>query len=34
MSIEVRKLSRRFDNFTALADVSLRIEPGKLVALL
>jgi sulfate transport system ATP-binding protein len=34
MSIEIRKLSRRFDNFTALDDVSLRIELGKLVALL
>jgi sulfate/thiosulfate transport system ATP-binding protein len=34
MSIEVRNLTRRFDNFTALGGVSLRIEPGQLVALL
>src|SRR5918911_1316420 len=34
MSIEVRDLTRRFDNFTALANVSLRIEPGQPVALL
>jgi sulfate/thiosulfate transport system ATP-binding protein len=34
MTIEVRRLTRRFDNFTALSDVSLRIEPGQLVALL
>jgi sulfate transport system ATP-binding protein len=34
MTIEVRRLTRRFDNFTALSDVSLRVEPGQLVALL
>jgi sulfate/thiosulfate transport system ATP-binding protein len=34
MTIEVRRLTRRFDDFTALSDVSLRVEPGQLVALL
>ncbi len=34
MSIEARKLTKRFDTFTALSEVSLRVEPGKLVALL
>jgi ABC-type Fe3+/spermidine/putrescine transport system ATPase subunit len=34
VSIEVRNVSRRYDGFTALGDVSLCIEPGKLVALL
>ena len=34
MSIEVRNITRRFDGFTALADVSLRVDPGQLVALL
>jgi sulfate transport system ATP-binding protein len=34
MTIEVRRLTRRFDTFTALSEVSLRVEPGKLVALL
>jgi sulfate transport system ATP-binding protein len=34
LSIEVRRLTKRFDNFTAVADVSLRVEPGQLVALL
>jgi sulfate/thiosulfate transport system ATP-binding protein len=32
--IEVRKLTKSFNGFTALADVSLRVEPGRLVALL
>ncbi|HMR29620.1 MAG TPA: sulfate ABC transporter ATP-binding protein [Geminicoccaceae bacterium] len=34
MTIEVRNLVRRFDGFTALGGVDLRIEPGELVALL
>jgi sulfate transport system ATP-binding protein len=34
MSIEVRNITRRFDGFTALSDVSLRVDPGQLVALL
>jgi sulfate transport system ATP-binding protein len=34
MSIEIRNLSKRFGNFTALNDVSLHIEHGELVALL
>lgn len=34
MSIEVKNLSRRFGDFQALNDVSLRIESGELVALL
>ena len=34
MTIEVRNLVRRFDGFTALDGVDLRIEPGELVALL
>jgi ABC-type Fe3+/spermidine/putrescine transport system ATPase subunit len=34
MSIEVRGIWKRFGDFTALRDVSLRVEPGELVALL
>src|SRR4051812_48272320 len=34
MSIEVRNVTKRFDGFTAVDDVSIRIEPGELVALL
>ena len=34
MSIEVRNLSKTFGNFTALRQVSLRVETGELVALL
>ena len=34
MGIEIRNVSKRFGNFQALADVSLDIEPGELVALL
>jgi sulfate/thiosulfate transport system ATP-binding protein len=34
MSIEVRDLWKRFGDFTALRDVSLRVEPGELLALL
>ena len=34
MSIEVREVSKSFGNFTALRDVSLKVEPGELVALL
>ncbi len=34
MGIEIRNVSKRFGEFQALADVSLDIEPGELVALL
>ena len=34
MSIEVRRLTKHFDTFSALSEVSLRVDPGKLVALL
>ena len=34
MSIEVKHLSKTFGNFTALCDVSLRVNDGELVALL
>jgi sulfate transport system ATP-binding protein len=34
MSIEVRNITKRFGSFTALDDVSLKIESGELVALL
>lgn len=34
MSIEVRQVSKSFGGFAALRDVSLKIEPGELVALL
>jgi sulfate/thiosulfate transport system ATP-binding protein len=34
MGIEIRNVSKHFGNFQALADVSLDIEPGELVALL
>ena len=34
MSIEVRNITKRFGSFTALNDVSLKIESGELVALL
>ncbi|MFO1070667.1 MAG: sulfate ABC transporter ATP-binding protein [Geminicoccaceae bacterium] len=34
MSIEVRNVTKRFDGFTALAGVDLKIVPGELVALL
>jgi len=34
MTIEVQHVTKRFDRFTALDDVSLRIDPGELVALL
>ncbi len=34
MTIEVRNLVRRFDGFTALGGVDLKVEPGELVALL
>jgi sulfate transport system ATP-binding protein len=34
MTIHVRNVTKRFDGFTALDDVSLAIEPGELVALL
>jgi sulfate/thiosulfate transport system ATP-binding protein len=34
MGIEIRNVSKQFGNFQALADVSLDIEPGELVALL
>ena len=34
MSIEVRNISKRFGDFTALEDVSLRIETGELTAIL
>ena len=34
MSIEVRHVSKRFGNFAALRDVSLRVDDGELVALL
>jgi sulfate/thiosulfate transport system ATP-binding protein len=34
VSIEARNVTKRFDNFTALDDVTLRVEPGQLVALL
>ena len=34
MSIEVQNVSKTFGRFTALRDVSLRVEPGELVALL
>ena len=34
MSIEVRNISKRFGDFTALDDVSLRIEKGELTAIL
>ncbi|MCY7278283.1 MAG: ATP-binding cassette domain-containing protein, partial [Phormidesmis sp. CAN_BIN44] len=34
MGIEIRNVSKQFGNFQALADVSLDIEAGELVALL
>jgi sulfate transport system ATP-binding protein len=34
MSIEVRNITKRFGSFTALNDVSLKVESGELVALL
>ncbi|WGF88220.1 sulfate/molybdate ABC transporter ATP-binding protein [Marinivivus vitaminiproducens] len=34
MTIEVRNITKRFDGFTALDDVSLSVVPGELVALL
>src|ERR1700729_2085090 len=34
MSVEVRNITKKFGNFTALDNVSLRIESGELVALL
>ncbi len=34
MAIEVRDVSKRFDSFTALEDVSVRVEDGALMALL
>jgi sulfate transport system ATP-binding protein len=34
MTIEVRNLTKRFDRFTALDGIDLKIEPGELVALL
>ena len=34
MTIEARQISKRFNGFAALADVSLRVSPGELVALL
>ncbi|HEY9397891.1 MAG TPA: ATP-binding cassette domain-containing protein, partial [Burkholderiales bacterium] len=34
MSIEVRNITKRFGNFTALNDVSLDFPTGELVALL
>jgi putative ABC transport system ATP-binding protein len=34
VSIEARNVTKRFDNFIALDDVTLRVEPGQLVALL
>ena len=32
MSIEVRRVSKSFGNFAALRDVSLKVEPGELLA--
>ena len=34
MSIQIEHISKRYGSFTALADVSLTIESGELVALL
>ena len=34
MAIEVRDVSKRFGSFTALEDVSVRVEDGALMALL
>ncbi|MFA6241409.1 MAG: sulfate ABC transporter ATP-binding protein [Candidatus Hydrogenedentales bacterium] len=34
MSIEVRNITKRFGNFSALRNVSLHVQPGELVALL
>jgi sulfate transport system ATP-binding protein len=34
MTIEVRNITKRFDNFTAVSDVSLHVGAGELVALL
>jgi sulfate transport system ATP-binding protein len=34
MTIEARQVTKRFNGFTALADVNLRVSPGELVALL
>ena len=34
MSIEVRSITKTFGSFTALSDVSLRVESGELMALL
>ncbi|HEX8984616.1 MAG TPA: ATP-binding cassette domain-containing protein, partial [Bryobacteraceae bacterium] len=34
MGIEVRNISKKFGKFTALRDVSLRVEDGEMVALL
>jgi sulfate/thiosulfate transport system ATP-binding protein len=34
MSIEVRNISKTFGNFVALQDVSLKVQPGELLALL
>ncbi len=34
MSVEVRNITKKFGNFTALDNVSLKVESGELVALL
>jgi sulfate transport system ATP-binding protein len=34
MTIEARQVTKRFNGFTALAEVNLRVSPGELVALL
>lgn len=34
MLIEVRNVTKRFDNFTAIRDLTLQVRPGELVALL
>lgn len=34
MVIEVRNVTKRFDNFTAIRELSLQVKPGELVALL
>ena len=34
MQIEVRNVTKRFESFTALRDLSLQVRPGELVALL
>ena len=34
MSVEFNSVTKRFGNFTALNNVSLKVEPGELLALL